>query len=185
MTHYVRGAYKAEVIAQGLGTSKAGNPQFWIQAKILESIDDPTLVVEQYDRTIFWSITEGTIEFVCEKLERLGFKGDSFRLLDPNVPNHHSFVGQVVDLFCKLETYDGKEREKWDLSRGVLSGPPNVEPLGDAAARQLDALFGRKLKERTRGAAVKPQGVPAAQTAAANAKKYETEMAATGDEIPF
>lgn len=185
MTYYARGAYKAEIIGQGLSKSSKENSQFWIQAKILESIDDPSLAIEQYDRTIFWSITEGTIDFVVEKLERLGFRGESFKQLDPGTANHHSFVGQEVDLFCKLEQYEGKEREKWDLSRGTGGGPPNVAPLDDAQARQLDALFGRKLKERFRGSAAKPAGVPAAQTLAANAKKYEEAVAGSGDEIPF
>lgn len=157
MTYYARGAYKAEIVAQGLGESSTGNPQFWLQVRILECLEPAAQPVEQYDRTIFWSITEGTVEFVCEKLKRLGFTGDKFSQLDPNDPACQSFVGQEVELFCKLETYEGKEREKWDLSRGAPSGP-NVTPLDATAARKLDTLFGRKLKEAMRGTAPKANG---------------------------
>lgn len=185
MTYYTRGAYKAEIIGQGLSTSSSGNAQIWLQARILESIDDPNMAIQQYDRTVYWSITEGTIDFVLEKLDLLGFAGDSFRQLDPNAANHHSFVGQQVDLFCKIEQYEGKDREKWDLSRQLSGGPPNVQALDDADARKLDAMFGRKLKERFRGPTQKPSGVPGEQTKAANAAAYEKQLAGSGDEIPF
>lgn len=146
MAHYARGAYKAEIIDHGLSEASTGNPQIWLQCRILEFLDDPQLAIQHYDRTIYWTITDKTIDFVIEKLEHLGFSDTSFRQLDRSVEGHHSFVGQEVELFCKVETRDGKEVEKWDLSRP--QGTRNIERLDDASARKLDALFGKKLKER-------------------------------------
>jgi len=186
-TYYAQGPYRAEVIDQGLSQSSTGNPQIFLRIQILESLDINPITVEQYERTIYWTLTEKTIEFTLDKLVQLGFKGASFRQLDPLHQGHHSFIGQQIEVYCKIELYQGKEREKWDLS--FSGGGP--EPLDEAEARKLDAMFGRKLKEKCGAAAAstgmqpnddpppKPQGVSAAQARAAKAAAVEE------DSIPF
>ncbi len=173
---YTIGEYKCEVVDQGLSNSKTNNPQIWLRVRILESIDRPDEKVDQYERTIYWTLTEKTIDFTVEKLELLGFAGQSFRDLDPNVQGHHSFIGQQIDCYCKHETYEGKEREKWDLSNPGAKMP---DPLSESDARRLDALFGRKLKDRFKksgAAAKKEKPVPLAAEVAA---------VASDDDIPF
>lgn len=185
MTYYSQGAYKCEVIDQGLSMSSTEKPQIWLLVRVLQSNDNPDLTINQYERTIFWTLTEKTIDFTLDKLERLGFSGQSFRDVDPNVEGHHSFVGQIIDCWCRLETYEGKEREKWDLSRDLTVTPP--DPLGDSDARKLDALFGRKLKERfKKSSAAKPakaESQPNEPLAVGNVQSAGAPPA--DDDIPF
>lgn len=166
---YSQGVYKCEVVGQGLSSSKTNNPQIWLRVLILESVDHPEERWDQYERTIYWTLTEKTVDFVVEKLEFIGFAGQSFRDLDPATDGFHSFVGQQIECYCKHETYDGKEREKWDLSNPGAMAP---DPLSESDARRLDALFGRKLKDRFKksGGAKKPR---------------PSEAAMGGDDIPF
>lgn len=185
-TYYQQGAYKCEIVDQGLSQSSNGNPQIWLKIRALESIDDPALQIQQHERMVYWTITEKTIEFVLEKLDALGFDGESFRQIDLNNQHPQSFIGNVEEFYCQLETYDGKEREKWDLSRGASA----VKPLDETEARKLDALFGRKLKDKFKSSSgpsraapngttsQKTEGVPREQTLAAHANSAD-------DDIPF
>lgn len=146
-THYQQGLYRCEIVDQGLSQSSTQKPQIWLRILPKEFLDDPDLQLQNYERTVYWTITEKTVDFVTEKLTTLGFTGDSFRQLDLNHQNPESFVGQLEDFYCKHETYNGEEREKWDLSRGDFE----QKPLEESEARKLDALFGRKLKDATKG----------------------------------
>lgn len=173
--YYSQGPYLAEIIDQGLSQSGTGNPQIFLRIRVLESTDVNPITVEQYERTIYWTLTEKTIEFTLDKLAQLGFKGTSFRQIDPLHQGHHSFIGQQIDAYCKVETYQGKEREKWDLSFGGGGAP---EPLDDSETRKLDALFGRKLKEKcgSGGSAAPPREAVAAM---------QTDDVPPNDDIPF
>jgi len=140
--YYPEGAYAGEIVDQGLSQSSNGNPQIWL--KILVNGGEQ---FDNHERTIYWTITEKTIDFVLEKLELLGFTGQSFKNLDLSSDRPQSFVGQTESFWCKIEYYNEQERERWDLSRGEAV----AKPLDEADTRRLDALFGKKLKERFRG----------------------------------
>ncbi len=129
---------------QGLSQSKNGNPQIWLRILPKESLtpEDHDIELPSHERTVYWTITDKTIDFITDKLATLGFTGESFRQLDLNHNKPESFVGQLEDFYCKHETYNGEEREKWDLSRGDFE----MKPLDDSEARKLDALFGKNLK---------------------------------------
>jgi hypothetical protein len=175
-TYYEQGAYRCEIIDQGLSQSSNGNPQIWLKIQVMESVDHPEEQLQSYDRTVFWTITDKTVNFVLDKLDALGFSGESWRQLDLNHANPQSFVGTSADFFCKLETYEGKERERWDLSFNTGGG---AQALDEAQSRQLDTLFGKKLKERFRSTAKKP----AKATKAANAELQEAVEG--NDDVPF
>lgn len=183
-TFYEQGAYRGEIVDQGLSQSSNGNPQIWLKFTVKESIDHPTETIQSYDRLIYWTITEKTVGFILDKLAALGFDGESWRQIDLNHINTQSFVGQLEDFYCKLETYEGVEREKWDLSYEGSA----IKPLDDGQARQLDALFGKKLKERFKVPSKpreKPKNTPEEQTAKENGAELETALAANDDNIPF
>lgn len=156
--YYAQGAYLCEVIDQGLSLSSNGNHQIWLQVNVRQPLSVGCSVERQFDRTIFWTLTDNTIDYVLDKLERLGFHGESFRLLDPAVAGHQSFVGQQIECYCEIEVYNGKQKEKWDLNSPLRAAP---EPLGADEARKLDALFGQKLKGRFK----RSGAVPAATVA--------------------
>lgn len=134
---YQEGPYVGEIISQALGKAKTGTPQFILQFKVLDG--GPV-----YTRTIFMAITEKTVEFVVAALEKLGYGAGTFGALDPSHPNHESFVGRQIDVYCRHENdQNGNLREKWSISRGASAF--KVDPLDNRELRKLDALFGKQL----------------------------------------
>lgn len=173
---YAPGNYIAEVTAQALGKAGTGTPQFVLRFRVLGKPDpkDETnyIPVQENERTMFRSITEKTIQYVTEDLEQLGYPANGFGPLDPNHPNHHSFVGQQIDVYCKHEKdQQGDLRERWQLSRGP--GALKVEPLDNKGVRELDALFGKSLQ------ASLPKTKPAPRAATASASGI------TDEDVPF
>lgn len=171
---YAPGAYIAEVVNQGFNKAKTGNQQFVLQVKILGTPDGDSMMPceQQYDRTIYMTLTEKTAPYVVEALRHIGYTGNSFGPLDPSHPQHHSFVRQQIDVFCKHEAdQQGTVRDKWQISTGAPA--LKVEPLTPKDIRDLDSLFGRELKSK--GA----QPVPARAAQQANATVI------TDDDIPF
>lgn len=148
---YPVGVYIGEITAQALSKASTGTTQFVLRFKVLGvPTEDDSFIPDQhkYERTIYMSITEKTIPYVTEALEKLGYGAGSFGPLDPSHPNHESFVGNQIDLYCKHEAdQSGDMREKWQISRGA-SGI-KVVPLEPKEIRELDALFGKSLKPKS------------------------------------
>jgi len=160
--YYDEGSYVAEVLGQGLGKAKTGTMQFVLGIRILgrpRTDGDIDLAPQKYTRTIYMYFTEASISFVVEALRALGYTEDSFGPLDPGHPQHQSFVGQQIDVYCKHEIDQaGEVREKWSVSRGM----PGVitEPLNAKEVRELDALFGKALRPPAGPAKGIPQNAP-------------------------
>jgi len=159
--YYDMGVHVGEFTQQALSKAKTGNFQIVFKVKILGEPDGEesyTPHKNQYERTIYMTLTAGTAAFVTEALERIGFTGTSFSTLDPFHPNYQSFKGQQVNLWCKHETgQDGVLREKWSISNNASSKPIEATALSAKELRQLDALFGAALKGKTAAkAAPKP-----------------------------
>lgn len=163
---YKPGKYLARVINQALGKAQTGTPQFVLRFVILGAIDPANpdgdlLATAQYERTLYRAITEKTMPYFLEDLESLGYTRDSFRFLDPNIPNFHNFVGQEILVFCAHENDQQNQlREKWGIAKKASAF--KVDPLENAAIRQLDSLFGKQLKAlRKEPKPTEPQPVPA------------------------
>jgi hypothetical protein len=183
--HYAKGRYVGKILNQALSKASTGTPQLVIRFKVMGVPDpkDPTAYIpdpQQYERTLYRALTEGTMQYVIEDLKTLGFTGESFRLLDPSTPNFYDMTGMDVDFYCNHETgQDGGMREKWGLARAPSEF--KVETLEPAKMRELDNLFGKQLKE-----AFKPAAQPKAK--AQTKPQPAAEMAAVGatdDDIPF
>jgi hypothetical protein len=108
---------------------------------------DPSRLVPvpaQYERTHHRSITEKTIQYFTEDLKALGFKGESFKDLDPDTEGFHNFTGKNVEMWCSHKSHpDGVLREEWSVARAV--GSLEVKPLERKKVRELDNLFGKHL----------------------------------------
>jgi hypothetical protein len=177
---YQPGQYVAEVTQQALGEAGTGTPQFVLRVKILGRPDpaepDSYVPVQQYERTIYRAITENTIDYVMEDLKTLGFAGNSFSDLDPASPNHQSFAGKQIDVYCKHEDdQKGNTREKWGLSGRQKA--LEVKPLDSKKTRSLDSLFGKNLK--TIAQTAKPAAVQRSVAVADNPHGI------TDDDVPF
>lgn len=171
---YQSGVYVAEITAQALSKASTGTTQFVLRFKVLGTpSEDGSFFPDahKYERTIYMAITEKTIPYVTETLEALGYGAGGFGPLDPSHSNHESFVGNQIDVYCKHEPdKNGDLRERWQVSR------PNagikVIPLEAKEVRELDALFGKSLKGKTKSS---PQPAVAVMDS----------MVITDDDIPF
>lgn len=176
---YQPGPYVGEIISQALGKTKNGHSQFALRFKVLgiPEEDGYRTAQQQYERTIYWVITEKTIQYVAEKLNRLGYTGKGFGPLDPSHPNHQSFTGLQFDAYCQHQPdQNGELREKWDLSRGASE--LKIDPLSSKEVRDLDALFGKSLSAN--GPAPKPAAKTQPQPIPLNDGTVITD-----DDIPF
>lgn len=88
-------------------------------------------VPEVGTRTVFLYYSSGAAEYSDEKLRKLGFNGKA------DAPEF-SNAGDV-ELSCKIEQYEGKDRDKWDIAGGMV-----FEPAGQDVVRQFNARWKAK-----------------------------------------
>lgn len=155
-TYDAGAAYWGRVTRQAIGKTSNGNPQLVVSFAIVGKVNpaDPEgelLPCPDGERTMYRPITEKTAEYVWEDIEALcAAKGievpSSMRVMDPERPDFScDFTGAELAWFCKHDVYENRLKEKWQISRrtGVSAG----DPLDDKEMRQLDALFGKRLKD--------------------------------------
>ncbi len=157
-TYYDEGRYLARITNQTFGENKNGNPevqltikpvgQYAEQDKKVYEISDGTA----RERTIYLTLTEATIGsldkpgWVLQTLNFLGFRGESFRELDPAEEGHHSFVGLEVDALCQHKEWNGNNQERWSILR-PNGTKAEVKRLEKKSIRGLDAKYGKLLKK--------------------------------------
>lgn len=170
-THYAVGMYQARITGQRFDKTKNDNPV--IVLDIMPQVDGGD---GQYGRSISWVITEKTIDFVVEKLRRVGFVGQSFAELDPAGARFHDLSGQVIEVYC---SHDDRGYENWDLPRPQAQRAQIPSGERQTMTARLDALFGKKLK----GASQKKTKAP--DKPAPTDAELKREAVAASDEIPF
>jgi len=146
--HFSEGRYRVRIVSQCFAATKDNKPQFVLRVTPLgfynlERPGGALEVCDNYERSIFLTITDRSIDYVVDKLAAIGFEGRSFSELEPEAANHVSLVGSEFDAVCKHDKYEGVAREKWDIST-ITTAPGN--PLDKAGLRKLDTLYGGKLK---------------------------------------
>ena len=146
--YYEVGRYEGIVTDQGLTETKTGKPCFFLQFDVTaDLLPDGTKKAlppaHSFQRSIYQVITDKTIDFLMTDLERLGFTGNKLTQLVLDSNGCQSFVDNIVQLYCKHETYEGNERERWSFAREASE----VVPLDSKKAKELDALFGKKMKD--------------------------------------
>lgn len=119
--------------------AKSGNPQMCLTFEVThswngEGWDD---MMRPIERSVFLSLTDAAWPYSEEKLTRLGFNGN-FESPD--------FTETEADLECKIESYQGKDKEKWDLAGGGSFEP---EPAPKDVTRTLSAKWKAKGKPVT------------------------------------
>lgn len=179
---YTPGKYLCRIVKQSIQAAQTGTPQVVLEIEPLGQInpsrpgdlmpvDDPG----SYFPRMFWAITEKTIEFVVPKLAKLGYNHDDFDHLDPEHPEAVQFAGTEIVCECKLETYNGKTRERWDLPFESEAIPVEKNEL-----KKLNALFGKHLKplkqNSAKAAAPDPQLTPTKPQFKAPEKHSDAEI---------
>jgi hypothetical protein len=179
---YEPGNYLFKVIGQGFGENKSGSQFFFLEGEpVALQKDGQEYEVESGKRTIRLTITEKNVSYVIDKLTSIGWEGGRWGTLNPDEPNHHSFVGQEVQARCKMQPGTGENAgklfENWDLpfSGESLENDPNV-------SRKLDQMFGKSAAAAKKPAARKPASKPNDD---ANRAMQEAAANTEGDDIPF
>lgn len=158
-TFYAEGNYAAQIVGQAIGRAKTGTPQIVLGIKILR-LPDGSPDPHNYGRTIFWSLTSGTADFVISKLRRIGYQESSFGPFDPKRIDHVSLIGRVIDVYCKHEQYqNGNPRERWDLARAAVK-MPEMQPLTNDDVARLDALFDKEPAHASDPAQITDDDIP-------------------------
>jgi hypothetical protein len=143
-TTYGKGTYVAEVLEQGFTESTAkGTPGFFLQVKIIGRYDVKGEIQEcpQFERTwTQWLANETGVNILRGDLKALGAEITDLTQLDPALPGHVSLVGRKIDLTCDLETFQGKQRERWGVAR-------RRQKLDLTAVRALNDRFGHLLRD--------------------------------------
>lgn len=147
------GRYAAVVTGQGLAELKneKKTPYFALAVEITGKVNPadpqgPLLPAPGGNRTVRLWLTDAAVERTIEDLRRLGFDQSSFRYLDPQTAGAWNIVGQEVELFCSHKPDDrtpGEMQENWGIAR---DGGMKIEKLDSSSVKNLDAMFGKKLK---------------------------------------
>jgi len=137
------GTIKKAVTSQ----SKNGKPQICITFDVTHFANggDWEPLSSNQERTVFLFLTDAAWEYTEKKLMGLGFNGD---FDDPQ------FTEQNATLECTVELYEGKEREKWDISGGGYE--PERAPTD--VIRTLNAKW--RSRAGTPATTPKPNGRP-------------------------
>lgn len=147
---YEPGRYHGRITNQGFSKTKKGGDQFFLVFDIIGKINpsDPEgdlLACNPGERTAYFTLTtDKNAEFFVKDMKRLGCPMTSFGMLDPSQPNCHSFTNVEAEFTCEENNWEGKQNERWQLSRESFA--PVAVPLDAKEARRLDALFGSALK---------------------------------------
>lgn len=177
-THYQAGKYRCQITEQAFGESKDKHtPFFGLKVKPTGFYDPATgdlVPCSDFERTVYLYMTDKTIDQATKNIRSLGFTGDSFRQLDPEVPGHTSLIGTEADFQCKHEPYNNTLSEKWEFP--LSEGRPLEKVSG--LSKKLDALFGKSIK-----GSAGPKAAPA--KAASDGAVPVAAGVAPDDEIPF
>ena len=174
MPQYEAGTYNCRIVGQKLSKNeRTSNYQVVITVMPLEQ-QDPAgewHIVDGEERSMYFAVTEKAAQWTVDRLATLGLFFDDWAQVDENNPNCCSIVGCTAVVNCKLETYDGRLRERWDVAT-ASAAPQSVD---DSQAAEVQALFGHLLK---------PVAKPKAQSSAKRAGD-DVETEPTADEMPF
>lgn len=82
------------------------------------------------ERTMFWYMSEGAWPYTQKKLAAIGFNGNF------DAPD---CTERGIEVCMSWETYDGKDRERWELARA--GGELELAPLPKDKARRFAAMW--------------------------------------------
>src|SRR2546421_449134 len=120
-TTYDKGKYRAEILDQGFAESPSkGTPYFFLQLRILGryDADDKLHECPKYERTYCQYLTKDTgVNILMGDLKSLEVQVSDLTQLDPASPNHVRLAGRQIDVVCNLETYQGRQDERWSIRR--------------------------------------------------------------------
>jgi hypothetical protein len=143
-TTYSEGRYQAEILEHGFEESSVkGTPGFFIQLKILARYDEEGRLREcpQYERTYRQYLANETgVNILRGDMKAIDVQLEDLAQLDPGAPKGLNLRGRKIDVACRLETYQGQQRERWGIAR-------NRKKLNLNEVRILNDRFGHLLRD--------------------------------------
>src|SRR5262249_44247893 len=104
----------------------------------------------QYERSYVQYLANDTgVEILKGDLRALGVEVGDLTQLDPGSPKGINLAGRKIDVMCRLETYQGSERERWSIHR-------TRKKLSLDSVRALNDRFGHLLRDGTAQAKAAP-----------------------------
>lgn len=165
------GKFECEIVSHYIepqGTRKG--PQIVLKFKVLNKLNaDGTrdAVEGEVIRTKWMTITDKTAERYAADLAHLGFEGHPSQL-DPSAGDDFlDLTGTIGTFFSRKSTFEGNEREDWDVDRPKVAKSP--QPLDPASRAEMDVLFGESFKKAQVSVTLAPR----------------KEVAETGTDGPF
>jgi hypothetical protein len=155
---YTPGRYRIRITGNKITTSKKKRtPQLEIRFLPIGYYDpDLTEQAFPYERSVYLAMTEATMGtpeapgWVLETMYYLGFQG--CKTLDQLNPDHAdpiSFAGVELDATSSAEEYEGKDQERWTLSRGAATEKADVNTMADLDKRFAHALITKPRPSQT------------------------------------
>jgi hypothetical protein len=164
MSEFAAGRYRVKPCGQEVVTNKQGNLQLELRIFPIGKydIDRPEagpIECSHDQRTIFFPMTAKNAAFVLEDMRAIGLPEDaSLSELHQEHPMQFK-LSEEFDALCAHEDYEGKQQERWKISRQRAA-----RPAGDLQAmKNLDTLLGlsgRKQKASAKAAKVPADGIP-------------------------
>lgn len=139
------GLYKGVVKDWGVTKAATGKFQHWLLFEINQRAKDDSDVSGGFNelekpilRKVFKAMTAKTKDWLLSDLKSLGYdrKSLSVTSIIPNNDDSFNFGGRTGVIECTHETYDGKNREKWQITTRKGSVKLTNEDLS-----QLDQMF--------------------------------------------
>jgi len=152
--YYAPGRYWGKIVHQALSESSNGNPQVIITFEVIGAVnpDDPDGDLlpcgQRNERSVFQTITDKTVEWVTDNLRKLGFTSNSFADIDLDSTNCCDLRNREAPFWCDHEAHykTGDPVERWKVASD--GNGLQVKPLAPKGVRQLDAMFGKYLKQK-------------------------------------
>jgi len=140
------GKFECEIAGHRLTVSSNGNHQVEFDLNVLFKLnaDGTREAVEGGVRRKKWmTLTDKTIDRFAEDLAFVGFTGSPAQL-DPSHNQHVSLIGKISPWFSSKSSYNGKDREEWNVDRPRAAQAPKA--IDQHTLMEADALWGDKFK---------------------------------------
>lgn len=146
------GDYHGSIIKTGVGeSSQKGTPYIFVECDVTHIADDSAergwrLIESPFKRTVYMYLSDEAWPYTELKLEQLQFNGDF---------TNPAFEVGGVPLTCKFEQYQGKNKERWDIT--YSGGGGEHKGVTSDVLRTLNA----KWKQTHQAAPAAPEAPPA------------------------
>jgi hypothetical protein len=152
-TTYENGRYRALILNHGFTKSPTkGTPAFYLELRILkrygtnDELEDCPVNKQKYEQYL---ANDTGINILRGDLKAIGVNITDLAQLDPEATGGLHLAGMEIDVECELETFNGRQRERWGI-------PRTSKKLKLDEIRALNDRFGHLL----RNGEAAPQSAP-------------------------